>query len=475
MMPNSLRFICFLAAAAIIHSLLGKKWRNPFLLLVSWGFYLLSMPGYLPLLVGVTAATWQVARVMERHPRHKKAVLVCALAGCFGLLFAYKYLAFAGQLLSRIPGVGTIELPQFVQPLGISFYLFCVTGYLIDVYRGDAAEQSLVDYSLMVSFFPAVMSGPIARSRQLLPQLKDRRTEWEDVRIGITRFLIGLAKKMILSDFLATLVSGVYGNVAGFTGTQVLFAAVAYAVQIYCDFSSYSDMAVGAGRLFGIRLAENFDTPYFAQSIAEFWRRWHMSLSGWFRDYLYFPLGGSRRGTARTCVNLVIVFAVSGLWHGAGLQYLAWGLLHGAYQVIGRLLRPFTKPIREKLDASPLAVPAKWLRICWVFLLTGIAWVFFRADSVGHAMQILRQILTFGPLGELTVFGFTLAQMQVLAAALAALVVWDLFHKKYQLVQRIADSVWLRYGVWTALLLAVLCFGSYGTGYNASEFIYFQF
>ena len=475
MMPNSLKYIVLLLLAAAGHAIAPKRARNGFLLAVSWLFYGLSMPKYLPLLIVVTGGTYLTARWMEGQPEKKRAALTAALLGCFGLLFVYKYLAFAGELLSKLPGVGVIELPRLVQPLGISFYLFCVTGYLIDVYRGAAAERSFVDYSLMVSFFPAVLSGPIARSKHLLPQLKERTPNWMDVKRGITRFLVGLAKKMLLADVLSALVATVYADVTAFTGTQVLFASVCYAMQIYCDFSSYSDMAVGAGLLFGIHLTENFDTPYFAQSIQELWRRWHMSLSTWFRDYLYFPMGGSRKGAFRTNLNLLIVFAVSGLWHGAGTQYLIWGLLHGGYQVVGRLVRPVTKPIREKLDASPLAILAKWLRIGWVFFLTNIAWVFFRADSVTHAMTIFRQIATFGGIGSPEAFGMVPAQMLVLGACLLALFLWDLTYKKYDLVERLSRCVWLRYLVWTVLVVLVLCCGAYGTGYNAAEFVYFQF
>ncbi len=475
MMPNSLKYIAFLSAAAVSHALMPRRGRNLLLLAASWLFYLLSMPKYLPLMIIVTGATFLTARWMESHPKKKRLALTAALVGCFGLLYLYKYLAFTGQLLSMLPGVGTIELPQLVQPLGISFYLFCVTGYLIDVYRGAAAERSFVNYALMVGFFPAVLSGPIARSRDLLPQLRDHAPGWMDVKRGITRFLVGMAKKMLLADVLSALVATVYADVTAFTGTQVIFAAVCYALQIYCDFSSYSDMAVGAGLLFGIRLQENFATPYFAQSIPELWRRWHISLSSWFRDYLYFPLGGSRKGKLRTNLNLMIVFAVSGLWHGAGLQYLIWGLLHGGYQVAGRLVKPLTKPLREKLDGSALALPAKWARIGWVFLLTGIAWVFFRADDLGHALAIFRQMATLGGFGGAAAFGMVNAQLWLLGGCLAALFVWDLTWKKYDLVERLAKCVWLRYALWTVLLLLVLCFGAYGTGYNAAEFVYFQF
>ena len=475
MMPNSMKYIAFLSVTAVCHAIMPRRGRNLLLLAASWLFYLMSMPKFLPLMIAVTAATFLAARWMEAHPGNKRLCLTAMLLGCFGLLFFYKYLAFAGELLSKLPGVGTIEIPALIQPLGISFYIFAVTGYMIDVYRGAAGEKSFLNYALMVSFFPAALSGPIPRRAQLLPQLKDREISWMEVKRGVTRFLVGLAKKMLLADTLSAIVALVYADVTAFTGTQVIFASVCYALQIYCDFSSYSDMAVGAGMLFGIRLIENFDTPYFAQSIPELWRRWHISLSSWFRDYLYFPLGGSRKGKLRTNLNLMIVFAVSGLWHGAGLQYLIWGLLHGGYQVVGRLVKPLTKPLRERLDASWLALPGKWMRIAWVFFLTGIAWVFFRANSLDHAMLIFRQMAAPGAFGGAEAFGMVPAQLWLLGGCLAALFVWDLICQKCDPVERLANCVWLRYTVWTVLLLLVLCFGAYGTGYNAAEFVYFQF
>ena len=249
MMPNTLKYIVLLSLSAAGHALLPKKLRNGFLLGVSWLFYLLSMPEYLPLLIAVTAATSLIARGMEGHPQKKRAALTAALVGCFGLLFLYKYLSFAGSLLAKLPGLGTLELPRLVQPLGISFYVFCVTGYLIDVYRGAAAEKSFTNYSLMVSFFPAVLSGPIARSKDLLPQLRERTPNWMDVKRGITRFLVGMAKKMLLADVLSALVATVYADVTAFNGVQVIFTAICYALQIYCDFSSYSDMAADAIRV----------------------------------------------------------------------------------------------------------------------------------------------------------------------------------------------------------------------------------
>jgi len=483
MNPQSLNYITMTAGAALVHRLLPGRMRNLFLLAVSWIFYIVCMPSHSPWLFAVTLAAWGLGLWMEKQPGRKKAILTLGLCAAFGMLFLFKYLSFTGQLLSSLLGrlsLDAITLPAFVQPLGISFYLFTVTGYLIDLYRGTAAaEHDFVDFALFVGFFPAILSGPIARSTHLLPQIKAHKAapgpHWAAAKRGITRFLVGLFKKMLLADQLSVVVSTVFAAPESFGGLQVAVAILAYAMQIYCDFSSYSDMAVGAGLLFGLQLTENFDTPYFSASIQEFWRRWHISLSTWFRDYLYFPLGGSRKGTLRLYFNQMTVFAVSGLWHGAANHYLAWGLLHGGYQVCGRMVRPLLKPLRDRLDAHP--VTRALHRLCamgMTFGLTCLAWVFFRADSVSHAFRILARLTGRGVF-DLTALGLSMPVLKLIALALVLLLLWDLTAKKYSLVARISDTVWLRWLFWTALVLIVLCFGAYGSGYNAAEFVYFQF
>lgn len=483
MNPQSLNYITMTAAAALVHRLLPGKMRNIFLLAVSWIFYYACMPSHAPYLLVVTVLAWGFGLWMEKTPERKKAILTLGLCAAFGMLFLFKYLHFTGQVLTGILGrfgLPPIELPAFVQPLGISFYLFTVTGYLIDLYRSTVtAEHDFIDFALFVGFFPAILSGPIARSTHLLPQIKAHKVasgpHWQEAKRGITRFIVGLFKKMLLADQLSVIVSTVFATPESFGGLQMIVAILAYAMQIYCDFSSYSDMAVGAGLLFGLQLTENFDTPYFSASIQEFWRRWHISLSTWFRDYLYFPLGGSRKGTLRLYLNQMIVFAVSGLWHGAANHYLAWGLLHGGYQVCGRIMRPLLKPMREKLDAHPVTRAVH--RLCAMgitFGLTCLAWVFFRADSVSHAFRILMRLTTRGVF-DLSVLGLSMPVLRLIGLALLLLLLWDLCAKKYDLVNRISDTVWLRWIFWTALVLLVLCFGAYGSGYNAAEFVYFQF
>ena len=484
---NSWSFAAFLTAAAMINRLLRPRLRCGFLLLASWGFYLLCAPRFFPLLLATTAVAYGLGLGMERRPARKKALLVLGLLVSFGVLFLFKYLGFFADLVSRalaLAGLAPITLPALLLPAGISFYTFAVCGYLMDVYRGARpAERNFVDFALFTSFFPAVLSGPIERSKHLLPQLKALRTGGTvpggaDVKVAVTRFLVGLFKKMVLADQLAILVNTAYAAPENFTGVQLLLAALCYSLQIYCDFSAYSDMAVASARVLGIRLTENFSAPYLARSVKEFWRRWHISLSSWFRDYLYFPLGGSRCSRIRAYGNVLIVFAVSGLWHGAAMTFLVWGLLNGVYQVLGGVTAPLRDRLRSGMHLRPVgAVTVLW-QTAVTFLLLTVTWVFFRASSFSQAFLILRRILTLAggvfPLG-FTALGLSRARLAAVALAVLVLFLWDLFGKRLRLVERLGETVWLRYAFWVVLILAVVVCGAYGTGYNAQEFLYFQF
>ncbi|MFR0941943.1 MAG: MBOAT family O-acyltransferase [Butyricicoccus sp.] len=295
------------------------------------------------------------------------------------------------------------------------------------------------------------------------------RANADDVRFAAERLIEGTVKKVLLADNLAILVNTAYADPAQFSGLELAFAAVAYALQIYCDFSAYSDMAIGSARLFGITLMENFHAPYMAQSSKEFWHRWHISLSTWFRDYLYFPLGGSRKGKARTYINVLIVFALSGLWHGAAMKYVLWGLLFGVFQVIGGLLTP----AKQRLCAA-LHIPwdAGWLQIIRVIITFGLstfAWIFFRADSALQACAIIKRIVTAAgacfPL-DLTHLGLTERALHVLAVSLIGLVLTDIIGDRFPLREKLLETVWLRYAVWVILLAVTAVCGAYGTGFN---------
>ncbi len=480
---NSLAYLAFLAANILIYYLLPGKLRNFQLLTASYYFYMCWNPKYALLMLFSTAVTYACGLLVDKSVWGKRKLwLVLSLVTNFAILFFFKYFNFASGLLNRafsFFGLG-LESPllDVLLPVGISFYTFQALGYTIDVYRKDiAAERNFIDYALFVSFFPQLVAGPIERSGNMLHQLKEFHPfRLENLRDGLLPVLWGLFKKMVLADNLAVAVNTVYNAPNAHTGPEFLLATVAFAIQIYCDFSAYSDIARGSAKMMGFDLMENFRCPYLAVSIQDFWRRWHISLSSWFKDYLYFPLGGSRCSKPRHLLNIVIVFAVSGLWHGAALTFVAWGLLNGLYQVVSKLLQP----AREKLFALlHIKNDSKWLRafrILFTFCLTNLAWVLFRANSLSDAALILRSIfVTPWTRFSLDAFGVSVPALVMLAVFSAALFVLDWFITEKRLAKKINRTVALRYAVYFVLIAVVLIFGSYGDGYDPQDFVYFQF
>ncbi len=478
----SVSYFAFFPIAVLGYFLLGAKVRNVWLLGCSWFFYLCAGPEYFPFLLGTVLVSYFAARALER--RRRKMLLGLALALFVAVLLVFKYLAFGLSALSRGLALAGLDwspaVPALLLPAGISFYLFAAMGYLIDVYRGKTgAERSFVKCALFLSFFPALLSGPIGRSDRLLPQFeRPHAFSLEQAREGFFRFLWGAFKKLVLADRLAVAVDTVFAAPERFGALQVALAACAFSFQIYCDFSAYSDMAVGSARAMGFELTENFRTPYFSRSIAEFWRRWHISLSTWFRDYLYIPLGGNRKGTAHKFLNLLIVFAVSGLWHGAAASFLVWGLLNGVYQVIGALTASPRKKLRELVRLrkdSP--VTAAW-QMLWVFALSTVAWVFFEAGSVTAAVNVLANMVkpVLWDVGGLAAMGMALPEFLVAGVGLALLLAVDVWSTRGEPARQVAAAPrWVRWCVYLGLLMVVIIFGSYGTGYDAQSFIYGQF
>lgn len=475
-------YFAFFPVTVLIYFLLPQKCRNLWLLICSWFFYACAGPEYLPFLVGSSIAVYFAARRLEKRPQ--KALLVFMLALFIGLLTLFKYLGFAANVISSALSVfgldWTAAVPKLLLPAGISFYFFAAMGYLIDVYRGKApAEKDFVKSALFLSFFPSLLSGPIARADRLLPQFEQRHEfSWRDVRVGLFRFAYGAFLKLLIADRLAVMVDTVFASPQSFGSLQVIAAACAFSIQIYCDFAAYSHMAIGSARAMGFKLTENFNTPYFSRSVAEFWRRWHISLSTWFRDYLYIPLGGNRRGKARKYINVLIVFAVSGLWHGAATSFLVWGLLNGIYQVIGSITAPLRARVRSALrleDNGKLTV--LWQMLC-VFVLATVAWTFFEAGSVSGAIDVLRacagSTLWAAPLSAM---GMDKWEFVVAAVSCIVMLIADILHFRHgDQAERAADKPWpLRCLLLLALLFASLIFGSYGTGYDAQSFIYGQF
>ena len=481
MSPSSFAYMGFLLAGVLLYHAVPQRVRKIVLLALSVLFYGINALRFVPLLLATIVFNFALAQRLERAKR-RCALLILGLTVDLGALGLFKYLGFFGELVNLAGGafgLPTVTVWQLALPIGISFYTFVLCGYLIDVYRGRPAERNPLDFALFASFFPAILSGPIERSDHLLPQLRQlRRAKLEDVQFAAQRIIMGLAKKLLLADNLAILVNTAYADPMQSSGLQLAVAAAAYSLQIYCDFAAYSDMAVGSARLFGISLIENFRAPYLAQSSKEFWHRWHISLSTWFRDYLYFPLGGSRRGKGRTYLNILIVFALSGLWHGAALKFVLWGLLFGIFQVIGAVLLPYKKRLCAALSLDWDAAALRVLRTLICFVLSTVAWVFFRADTARQAMLILSRIVTCAGINDpmqLAALGLSWEALAVLAICVLVLLTVDVVCERVPLRDKLLATVWPRYAVWVVVLAAVALFGAYGTGYNAQEFVYFQF
>lgn len=498
---NSIHFLVFFPIVLLVYFIIPKKIRYLWLLVASYYFYMSWNPSYAILIAFSTVVTYLCSIIIDQASREeaskvwlylKKAALGIALAANLSVLFMFKYLDFAIDNLNTVLSALNITIIEnkfdFLLPVGISFYTFQALGYVIDVYRKDIkAEYNLFKYALFVSFFPQLVAGPIERSGNLLNQIKntDKIKLWNYERIvkGFMIMMWGFFLKVVIADRAATVVNTVFDKYYAYGSFELITAVVLFAIQIYCDFASYSTIAVGAAQIMGFELMDNFDTPYLAMSIKEFWRRWHISLSTWFKDYLYIPLGGNRKGKTRKYINTMIVFLTSGLWHGANWTYVIWGALHGTYQIIGDITKTTKEKLEKKLSVRTNALSYKAIKILITFSLTCLAWIFFRADTVYIAVDYIVKIFTqLNPWaitsGAIYSIGLERQEMNILIISLFVLLLVDILkYTKNIRFENIADNqnFWVRGLVIMMLIIAVLIFGAYGYNFDAQEFIYFQF
>lgn len=464
MLFDSLEFFTFFGIVLLLYWQLPRRHQNFMLLGASYLFYGWWNWRYLALLLGSSLADFAASHLIARSRSHhaKRAWLIAALVVNFGVLFVFKYFDFfvdsSARLLSSVGLTVSPRTLRLALPVGISFLTFQEMGYTVDVYRNQIKPaRSLWTYLLFVSYFPHLVAGPIQRSGHLLGQLeRTRSVSAERVYSGLVLMLWGLFKKVAVADNLGPYVDAVYANPERHSGLSLAFATYLFAFQIYCDFCGYSDMAVGMSRILGIDLIYNFRTPYLATGLREFWRRWHISLSTWFRDYMYIPLGGNQCSRRRDAFNIMVVFLVSGLWHGANWTFVIWGALHGAYLVCERFLagRP----------SHPRGI-ARWLRIAATFNLVTLAWIFFRANSVQQAFQVLRGLGRGGAL-----FWDPLVANGLVGLAILAIV--EVAKEPLQ-----SDEWFVRRPAWAQLAASVTLFFSlllFGSQHGA-QFIYFQF
>ncbi|MBN1581575.1 MAG: MBOAT family protein [Anaerolineae bacterium] len=480
---NSFQFLLFLPAVLVAYLRIPQRYRWALLLTASYGFYAAWSPSFLIWIALSTLMSYVLARLMAQtsKQRWRKGLLVSSIVAHLSLLFAFKYLNFASDiwraLVGQAPNVGA-PVVNLLLPVGISFYTFQSIGYTIDVYRGRIApEKHLGIFALYVSFFPKLVAGPIERAEHLLPQFRLEHTvDASRVFSGLQLVLWGMFKKVVIADRLAVYVNAVYTHPLDYAGWTIVAATLFCAAQIYSDFSGYSDMAVGVARMFGFELIENFRQPYCASSVSEFWRRWHISLSSWFRDYLYIPLGGNRVPRWRWYLNLFVVFLASGLWHGANWTFVIWGALHGIYIVLEVWSKKARDAVARRLHIERTAVRTI-LSTTTTFILVTLAWVFFQARSVSYALLLLRNLFRFDVASDIYEpwAGLTnaLGLEMVLAWGLIGLLALVHLDRdgRLPLSAFVVKTPWIR---WIAYLLLALAIMNLGVA-NETPFIYAGF
>lgn len=469
----SIEFLAFLAVLTAVYYLIPGKCRPYVLLAGNIFFYLQFDIRFVPFLLFTVLSVFLGAWGMEKvGQRAKKWILCCVLTLNIGLLFFVKF----GPGLLTFAGLDASVLV----PLGISFYTLQLCGYLMDVYRGKyRAERNFGKFAAFSTFFPLMLQGPISRYDQLAHQLFTTEKLphiYENLTFGAQLMLWGFFQKLVIADRAAILVNHVFSNHADSSGLLILGAVLLYTLQIYTDFSGCVDICRGAAQMLGIRVMDNFRRPYFSRSIQEFWKRWHISLSGWFRDYLYIPLGGNRKGKVRKYINLMIVFLVSGLWHGVGVHFLVWGLLQAVFQIIGALTLPAKKSLCGRLGIDRESRGYRFAQYLCTFVLINISWLFFRADSTRDAVQMLLGIFRCLPLPD-SIPGFGLWDVLILSAATAVLFGVSLLREREMCIRQTVAGFALpvRWILYLAALTAVLLMGIYGPGYSDNAFIYMNF
>lgn len=497
MIFNSYEFLVFFPAVILVYFIVPRKIRYIWLLITSYYFYMCWNPKYAILIIISTGVTYfsgiliYKANQNRKSAKYKKWVVAISFIVNIGILVFFKYSGFVvynlNILLERM-NINPINSFDIMLPVGLSFYIFQALSYTVDVYRGAVkAERNPLRYALFVSFFPQLVAGPIERSGNLLSQIDDidnlRLWDLNRFSSGIIIMLWGFFQKVVIADRISIFVDNVYSQYWMFGTVELVIATVFFAIQIYCDFGGYSLIAIGAAKAMGFELMENFNTPYFATSIKEFWRRWHISLSTWFRDYLYIPLGGGYCPKIKKYRNIMITFLVSGLWHGASWSFIVWGGIHGLYQVIGDISEPIRNKINYKFEVNTACMSYRLGKVFITFALTCFAWIFFRMNSLSNSIVFIKRMITrpnFWVLHNQSLYsiGLDRIEMNILLGSLMVLLLVDAvrYIKGITLDKYLKNqNLWFRWGTIIILFLATIIYGIYGPLYDSTQFIYFQF
>ncbi len=474
MLFNSFEFLLFFPIITVLYFLLPYKFRWVLLLAASCFFYMFFIPKYILILFFTIIIDYYAGIQLEKiaDKKKRKWFLIASLIANIGILVIFKYYNFINgnitAVLNAFHSENPIPVLNIILPIGLSFHTFQAMSYTIEVYRGNQkAEKHFGVYALYVMYYPQLVAGPIERPQNVLWQFKvDHKPDYERIRTGLMQILWGLFKKVVIADRLTLFVDAVYKDPTSYAGMPLIWSTIFFSFQIYCDFSGYSDMALGASKVLGIDLMQNFRMPYLSKSIKSFWGRWHISLSTWFRDYLYIPLGGNRVSKTRWYFNLFFVFMVSGFWHGANWTFVAWGALHGVYLIFGILLEPL-----EKKYFNQNNVVSNVLKRLFVFVLVAIAWVFFRANSISDALYIISH---FHKIDTNYLFGVASASTvnnMLSIALIIGLIISDYYFEWAENNTKILQNNFLRYAIAIILLVLIYTIGVF----ESASFIYFQF
>ena len=498
MLFNSLEFLVFLPIVLVVYFIIPVKIRYLWLLAASYYFYMCWNAKYILLILTSTIITYLSGLVLEAIKKSslsdgasrffKNLTVAASFISNLGILFYFKYSNFAMESLALLFARLHIELnvPVFdiVLPVGISFYTFQALSYTMDVYRDEIyAEKNFFRYALFVSFFPQLVAGPIERSKNLLKQLAvPKAFSFDNFREGVLLMIWGYFLKIVLADRISIFVDTVYGNYAKFEGYYIVLATVLFAFQIYCDFYGYSTIAMGSAKILGIQLMENFNAPYLSPTVATFWRNWHISLTSWFKDYLYIPLGGSRKGKFRKYLNKLIVFLVSGLWHGASFTFVISGALNGIYQIIGEILMPARKKLRGLLGMNDQSVGFRIFQTLLTFVMVDFSWIFFRAQTIREALAVVYHMITvknYWILFDNSRYqcGLNQRNFWLMINCIVILLFADYLKSRGIAVRKVImeQDIWVRWVIYIFAIFAVMLFGKWGPAFDQANFIYFQF
>lgn len=464
MLFSSLTFIfVFLPIVCFIYWLVRPAFRNTVLLLASILFYAWGEPLYVLVMISTILVNYFGALAVDRF-KYKKIALATTIAVDLAVLFYFKYFDFFVENINLLFD-SKIDPLKVVMPIGISFYTFQAISYVVDVYRGDAnVQRNLYKLGLYISLFPQLVAGPIVKYHDVEEQIDHRQPDWNSIALGLKRFIIGLSKKVIIANTMGALADDIFNQQIDFLSTPIAWVgAISYTLQIFFDFSGYSDMAIGLGLLFGFKFKENFNYPYISKTITEFWRRWHISLSTWFKEYLYIPLGGNRISPARTYLNIGIVFLLTGFWHGANWTFIVWGLWHGFFNII------------EKTTGLTNDTQVKWkegLKHVYALLIVVVGWVLFRADSLKHAGKFLKQMFFGGSTQQILTFDYYVGGIEIVVGLVAIALSMPIISDKLYTQPKNSVANWCINALLLLLLVVCISFLSMST-YN--PFIYFRF